>query len=202
MDRTNMLTNRKRESGRRMLCPCGDLGRRVLLHDTVLYNAEAFFDPSDEAASVEECMALAQDGGCAVRIFSRAAGEQIALFRVLYRAAAAYKITVIIPEVLLPSEVEHVREWAGSAREALQSEGLPCGHITAGIAVETPSAAILADLLAPMVDFFVIEADSLMEKLHVHVPDSEREMPESVRRCVRMTCAAARREGIPVLSEQ
>lgn len=184
-----------------MLCPCGDLGRRVLLCDTPLYDADEFFDPSDEQASAEECGRLAQDSGCAVRIFPRTAGEQTGLFRVLYRTAAEHKITVIIPEVLLPSEVEHVREWARQARESLQSDIIPCGHITAGIAVETPSAAILADLLAPMVDFFVIDADALMEKLHVHGLDPAGEMPESVRRCVRMTCAAARREGIPVLAE-
>ena len=70
--------------------------------------------------------------------------------------------------------------------------------------IETPSAAILSDMLAPMVDFFSIGTNDLIQYTLAadrENPDVEYltdPLPESVRRCIRMACTAARREGIPV----
>ena len=73
-----------------------------------------------------------------------------------------------------------------------------------GIMIETPSAAILSDLLAPMVDFFSIGTNDLIQytlaadRENPDVAYLSSPIPESVRRSIKMTCSAARREGIPV----
>ncbi len=124
--------------------------------------------------------------------------------RALYRAAADYRLSVLIPMIVLPSEVDRVREIASSVVESLEKAGIRYGRMKLGIMIETPSAAILADILAPMVDFFSIGTNDLIQYTVAadrENPDVEyltSPIPESVRRCIRMTCDAAKREGIPV----
>ena len=140
----------------------------------------------------------------AVRLCLRMPELLTTQLRALYRAAAEENIAAMIPMIVLPSEVERVREIAREARESLARDGLPCGKMKVGIMIETPSAAILSDLLAPMVDFFSIGTNDLIQ--YTLAADRENPdvaylttpLPESVRRCIRMTCSAAKREGIPV----
>lgn len=173
---------------------CVLTGQRI-----ALYKAEDI-DGSDEDESVGNCIGLSENGAAAVRMPGRNADaeQKIAQFRKLYRAADESCMMAVIPAIVLPSEVEQVREWAKAARESLQKDALPIGKLRVGMSIETPSAAILADMLAPMVDFFVLDSSSLMHSLGVAENGS---VPESVRRCVKMTCSAASREGIEVYAE-
>ena len=140
----------------------------------------------------------------AVRLCLRMPELLLTQFRALYRAAAYGKVSAMIPMIVLPSEVERVYEIAREARDGLMREGIRCGDMKIGIMIETPSAAILSDLLAPMVDFFSIGTNDLVQ--YIMAADRENPdvaylttpMPESVRRCIEMTCSAARRAGIPV----
>ncbi|MBR5252407.1 MAG: phosphoenolpyruvate--protein phosphotransferase [Clostridia bacterium] len=140
----------------------------------------------------------------AVRLCLRMPELLMAQFRALYRAAAVANISAMIPMICLPSEVERVREISREAKESLEREGARVGDMKIGIMIETPSAAILSDILAPMVDFFSIGTNDLIQ--YTLAADRENPdvayltdpLPESVRRCIRMACTAARREGIPV----
>lgn len=140
----------------------------------------------------------------AIRLCLRMPELLLTQFRALYRAAAHGRISAMIPMIVLPSEVDRVMEIAREAREGLKKDGLSYGEMKIGIMIETPSAAILADVLAPMVDFFSIGTNDLVQ--YTMAADRENPdvaylttpIPESVRRCIRMTCDAARREGIPV----
>ena len=140
----------------------------------------------------------------AVRLCLRMPYILLTQFRALYRAAAHGNISAMIPMIVLPSEVERVREIAKEARESLSADNIPFGRMKIGIMIETPSAAILADLLAPLVDFFSIGTNDLIQytlaadRENPDVSYLTRSLPESVRRCIKMTCAAAKREGIPV----
>lgn len=140
----------------------------------------------------------------AVRLCLKMPELLLTQFRALYRAAAVGNISAMIPMITLPSEVEKVREIAAQARASLDRDGLKWGRMKVGIMIETPSAAILADLLAPMVDFFSIGTNDLIQytiaadRENPDVAYLSNPLPESVRRCIRMTCTAARREGIPV----
>lgn len=140
----------------------------------------------------------------AVRLCLRMPELLMTQFRALYRAAAVANISAMIPMICLPSEVERVREIAREAKDSLVREGIDAGEMKIGIMIETPSAAILSDMLAPMVDFFSIGTNDLIQ--YTLAADRENPdvayltdpLPESVRRCIRMACTAARREGIPV----
>ncbi len=140
----------------------------------------------------------------AVRLCLRMPELLLTQFRALYRAAAYGNISAMIPMIVLPSEVERVLEIAKEARDSLDADGLRYGKMKIGIMIETPSAAVLADLLAPMVDFFSIGTNDLVQ--YTLAADRENPdvayltdpLPESVRRFISMTCSAARREGISV----
>ena len=140
----------------------------------------------------------------AVRLCLRMPEILLTQFRALYRAAAFGNISAMIPMIVLPSEVERVMEIAREARDSLRKESVPYGEMKIGIMIETPSAAILSDLLAPMVDFFSIGTNDLVQytlaadRENPDVAYLTNPIPESVRRSIAMTCAAARREGIPV----
>jgi len=140
----------------------------------------------------------------AVRLSLRMPELLLTQFRALYRAAASGNISAMIPMISLPSEVEAVRDIAAKAWASLEADGIPHEKMRVGIMIETPSAAILSDLLAPMVDFFSIGTNDLIQytvaadRENPDVAYLRHPLPESVRRCIKMTCAAARREGIPV----
>ena len=140
----------------------------------------------------------------AVRLCLRMPELLLTQFRALYRAAAFGEVSAMIPMIVLPSEVERVMEIAREARDSLRAEGEPYGEMKIGIMIETPSAAVLADLLAPLVDFFSIGTNDLVQytlaadRENPDVAYLTHPLPESVRRLIGMTCSAARREGIPV----
>lgn len=140
----------------------------------------------------------------AVRLCLRMPELLLTQFRALYRASAICNVSAMIPMISLPSEVEKVREISREARESLRREGTEIGDMKLGIMIETPSAAILSDVLAPMVDFFSVGTNDLIQytlaadRENPDVAYLSHPLPESVRRCIRMACTAARREGIPV----
>src|SRR5699024_159397 len=79
--------------------------------------------------------------------------EEVGMFRTQFRAvlrAGAYgNIRMMVPLVTSLAEVRRVKELLEECRMELRREGLPCGErIPLGVMIETPSATILADLLA------------------------------------------------------
>ncbi len=125
-------------------------------------------------------------------------------FRALYRAALFGNISAMIPMIVLPEEIREVRAIAKAAQDSLTEETAAYGRMKVGIMIETPSAAILSDRLAPMTDFFSIGTNDLIQytlaadRENSSVSYLTRELPESVRRLIRTVCSSARREGVPV----
>lgn len=125
-------------------------------------------------------------------------------FRALYRASLFGNLSAMIPLIVLPEEIREVRAIAKAAQDSLLSETAAFGRMKVGIMIETPSAAILADRLAPMTDFFSIGTNDLIQytlaadRENPSVSYLSHSLPESVRRLIRTICSSARREGIPV----
>lgn len=126
--------------------------------------------------------------------------------RALLRAGAQERnIKLMLPLVTSVEEVTAARALLETCKAELAAEGLPCySDIPLGIMVETPAAALTADLLARSCDFFSIGTNDLTQYLmaadrgNAQVAGLCSPFQPAVLRAVRSVAAAARAAGIPV----
>ena len=126
--------------------------------------------------------------------------------RALLRAGAEEKnIKIMLPLVTCVEEVRAARELIDQCKDELEAEKLPYDKdIAVGIMVETPSAALVADLLAKESDFFSIGTNDLtqytmaVDRGNAKVEKLYRTFQPSVLRSIRNVITAAKEAGIPV----
>lgn len=129
-------------------------------------------------------------------------GSQI---RAILRASAFGNIRIMLPMISDVSEAMDAKALIDEVKESLSREGIPFDNdIKTGCMIETPSAAVISDILAKHFDFFSIGTNDLTG----YVMCSDRGNSETaylysvcqpaVLRLVEKASKSAREAGIPI----
>lgn len=124
--------------------------------------------------------------------------------RAILRAAVFGNIKVMLPLVTTVEEVKKAKKLIEECKSELDSEGLRYSEIPVGVMIETPSAAMISDLLAKEVSFFSIGTNDLtgytmaVDRGNAAVSKLYDPTQTAVLRLIEMTIKNAKKAGIPV----
>lgn len=125
--------------------------------------------------------------------------------RAIYRAGAVGDVRILFPLISGVGEVREVKALCQQVCHELAREGIEHNpSIPLGVMVETPSAAMIADLLARECDFLTIGTNDLIQyslaadRQDEHVAYLYRPLHPGILRAIRMIVDGARGAGKPV----
>lgn len=122
--------------------------------------------------------------------------------RALFRSAPGRTMQVMFPMISTLKELKQARQAVDAMTSELAAESVPMvAHVEVGIMIEVPAAALMADALAPHVDFFSIGTNDLTQytmatdRGATKVSHLYSAVQPSVLRLIDMTVKAAHKEG-------
>lgn len=122
--------------------------------------------------------------------------------RALFRASAFGNLGIMFPMITSVSELEQILAICGEVKSELKAQSIEFSdNVELGIMIETPAAAIISDRLAPMVDFFSVGTNDLIQYTLAcdrQNPDIERFIDthhEAVLRLIEMSAENAHKYG-------
>lgn len=128
-----------------------------------------------------------------------------AQLRAILRAAVFGNVRILFPLISSCEEVLEAKGLLGEAAESLDKEGVAFnGNVEIGVLIEVPSAVIMADVIAEVVDFFSIGTNDLIQ-YSLAIDRGNREVAHlyhplhpAVTRMIRHVSEVAREKNIKV----
>lgn len=124
--------------------------------------------------------------------------------RAILRASVSGNIKVMFPMITTMEELRAAKEYLRQAMFELSRKGVAYNpDISVGIMIETPSAALIADMLARECDFFSIGSNDLIQytlaadRMNAAVQNPYANCDPAVLRLIASVAEKARNAGIP-----